>query len=159
MVGSSSPGWLIENIVLDSLLFLSAVPASARRIVDIGSGVGAPGVPVAVVRQDLDMTLVESRQRRASFLSTVVRELGLDNARVVADRAEALVGAGFDVGMARCAGRIDRVMGVARNLVRSGGVVIVSGAPGSVGLAGIEWRDLPGARPRSTRTLGVATVG
>ena len=56
-----------------------------HRILDIGSGVGLPGIPLAVQFPDCPITLVERRQKRASFLKIVVSQLGLENAEVVAE--------------------------------------------------------------------------
>lgn len=60
---------------------------SGERVVDIGSGAGLPGIPLALVRGDIAVTLVEPLLRRSDFLSEVVGELGLDVA-VVRGRAE-----------------------------------------------------------------------
>ncbi|MEM6531294.1 MAG: 16S rRNA (guanine(527)-N(7))-methyltransferase RsmG [Myxococcota bacterium] len=54
---------------------------------DIGSGAGFPGVPLAIVRPDVELTLVEPRRKRVSFLKTVVAELALDNTTVVEGRS------------------------------------------------------------------------
>lgn len=55
---------------------------------DIGSGGGLPGLVIAIERPDLAITLIESDQRKASFLRNAVRELGLQNTRIIADRIE-----------------------------------------------------------------------
>jgi 16S rRNA G527 N7-methylase RsmG len=90
LVGSTGTKWIVDNVLLDSLAFLELFPTHARTAVDIGSGAGIPGVPIAIVRPDLRLTLIEARRKRASFLATVVRELGLTNARVVHGRVEDL---------------------------------------------------------------------
>ena len=87
-IGSSDEMWIVEHLFLDSLLFLRLLPSTTRTLIDIGSGAGMPGVPIKIVRSDLEVTLVESRRRRASFLSAVVREPALGQGRVVADRIE-----------------------------------------------------------------------
>ena len=131
LVGSSQRQWLLINLVLDSLLFLHALPAHVTDVADLGSGAGVPGVPIAVVRRDLSMTLIESRRKRASFLAAVLRELPIENARLVAARAEDVGGlqAAFDVVLARCAGNIDSVLRAALPLLRPGGVAVVAGPP------------------------------
>ena len=83
MVGSDGPAWIVENLFLDSLLFLRVLPTPLHSLLDLGSGAGLPGIPLKIVRGDLELVLVESRRRRASFLSTVVRELALANVRVI----------------------------------------------------------------------------
>lgn len=67
------------------------VELSAERTgswLDIGSGGGLPGLVIAIERPDLDVTLIESDRRKASFLRNAVRELGLQNTRILADRIE-----------------------------------------------------------------------
>jgi 16S rRNA (guanine527-N7)-methyltransferase len=132
LVGSDEIIWLIDNVVLDSLLFVRLLPAGARSLVDIGSGVGAPGIPIAVVRPELDVTLAEARQRRASFLSTSIRELRLLGCVVFDGRAEDLATRRprqFDAAVSRCAGPPASIRRLAAELVRPGGVLVVSGTP------------------------------
>jgi 16S rRNA (guanine527-N7)-methyltransferase len=74
--------------VLDSLRVLSCLPPQARSVADVGSGGGLPGIPLAVARPSLPMTLIESRSRRAAFLEMVVSELAIGNARIFHARAE-----------------------------------------------------------------------
>ncbi len=70
-------------------LFLAA-HLTDGSVVDIGSGPGFPGIPVAVVRPGCRVALVESHQRKAVFLREAVRDV--PNARVISDRAESLTG-------------------------------------------------------------------
>lgn len=131
LVGSSSPDWLVLNIILDSLLFLRVLPAHVVDVADLGSGAGVPGIPLALVRRDLHMTLIESRRRRASFLATVVRELGLTHVRVVDQRAEDAQGLAetFDAVVSRCAGERTGVIRIGLALLRPGGTLAVAGSP------------------------------
>jgi 16S rRNA G527 N7-methylase RsmG len=70
----------------ESLFLGRFLPPGRLRIVDIGSGAGFPGFPVAVLRSDCDVDLLESHQRKAAFLREASH--GLKNLRVVAARAE-----------------------------------------------------------------------
>jgi 16S rRNA (guanine(527)-N(7))-methyltransferase RsmG len=72
----------------ESLFVGTKLPAGALRIVDVGSGAGFPGIPIAILRPDCTVTLVESHQRKGVFLREASRNL--DNAKVVTDRAENL---------------------------------------------------------------------
>ena len=72
----------------ESLYLAKYLPMEPLKIVDIGSGAGFPGIPVAVLRADCTLDLVESHQRKSVFLSEVVRQLALPNVRVIAKRAE-----------------------------------------------------------------------
>jgi 16S rRNA (guanine527-N7)-methyltransferase len=157
MLGSSEPAWIVENVILDSFLFLRAFPPDVRVVADLGSGAGVPGIPVAIVRPDLEVTLIESRRRRASFLSTAVRELPLPNVRVVVGRAEdapQLEGV-FDVVLARCAGRVEEITASGTKLLRRGGALIIAGPPSQRELPGASWVEVPGVRPRSIRRFTV----
>jgi 16S rRNA (guanine527-N7)-methyltransferase len=132
LVGSTSPRWIVENVFLDSLTFLRLVPEGTLSLLDMGSGAGVPGVPIKIVRPELSLTLLESRRRRASFLSTVVRELPLPGVRVLHDRAEAVkteLAEAFDVVVMRCAGDVASLVPLASDLVVSGGRVVASGPP------------------------------
>src|SRR5918992_1358518 len=77
MIGWAEPLWIVENLFLDSLLFLRILPPDIRSVMDLGAGAGIPGIPLKIVCSELHVTLLEARRRRAFFLSTVVRELGL----------------------------------------------------------------------------------
>ena len=74
----------------ESLYLGNYLPARPLRIVDIGSGAGFPGIPVAIYRSDCEVHLVESHQRKAVFLREATRNL--PNVRVLAKRANDLVG-------------------------------------------------------------------
>lgn len=74
----------------ESLFLGEALPAGTLRIADIGSGAGFPGFPVAALRPECIVDLIESHQRKAVFLREACGELG--NLRVVAERAETLGG-------------------------------------------------------------------
>jgi 16S rRNA (guanine527-N7)-methyltransferase len=142
LVGSGDILWLVDNIVLDSLLFLPMVPDSASRMLDIGSGAGVPGIPLKIMRPEVELVMVESRRRRVSFLSAAIRALCLRAARVVHSRIEQLgsIDLGeFDVVTARCAAAPSRILGIAKRFLRPYGLAIVAGSqePGA---------DSPGLR-------------
>lgn len=77
-----------ERHILNSVALAPLVPEGSR-MVDVGSGAGLPGLPLAILRPDLAVTLLESLARRSEFLQSAVDELGLaDRVRVVRARAE-----------------------------------------------------------------------
>jgi 16S rRNA (guanine527-N7)-methyltransferase len=76
----------VERHYAESLFLGLHLPAEALRVADIGSGPGFPGFPVAVLRPDCPVTLIESHQRKAVFLREASRKLA--NVRVLAKRAE-----------------------------------------------------------------------
>lgn len=88
----------VERHYAESIFLGLRLPAGSLQVADIGSGAGFPGFPVAVLRPDCVVTLIESHQRKAVFLREVTRKL--PNVRVLAKRAEDLAG-GFDVAVSR----------------------------------------------------------
>jgi 16S rRNA (guanine527-N7)-methyltransferase len=79
---------VISHHLLDSLAVLPHLGA-ARRLADIGSGGGLPGVPLAIARPDLHVALVESNQKKSAFQQQAKIELGLANVSVHCERVEA----------------------------------------------------------------------
>lgn len=158
LVGSADPSWVVENLFLDSLLFLKLLPVNISAIADLGSGAGFPGVPIKIVRSSLDVMLIESRRRRVSFLSAVIRELRLERTHVVAERAEDLpqdMMRAFGAVVIRCADDPNDVLPVAATLTSPGGIVVCSGPPERRLLRIGEWVEVPGVRPGSTRLFAV----
>lgn len=88
MIGRGDLPRLRERHILDSLRAAPAIPTSARSALDMGSGAGLPGIPVAIARPDLAVTLAETRHQRIAFLELAVAELGLPGISVHAGRAE-----------------------------------------------------------------------
>jgi len=86
LVGNSATDSLVLHI-LDSLA-ATRLPLPEVPLVDIGSGAGFPGLPLAVLNPDRQVILVESRLRRAAFLKEAVREMKLKNVRVYPERFE-----------------------------------------------------------------------
>ena len=76
--------------VADALTVLPHLPTAGHRLADIGSGGGVPGIVLAIARPDAAVTLVESTQKKADFLSAAVAALGLGNVMVEPRRAEEL---------------------------------------------------------------------
>jgi 16S rRNA (guanine527-N7)-methyltransferase len=123
IVAASDSAHLRTRHILDSLRAVPHISHDAERIVDLGSGAGFPGLPVAVARPDLEVTLSESRQARAAFLELAVEKLHLPNVRVFPSPAEELAGR-FDMCLARGFGDALRTWGVARDLLRPRGALI-----------------------------------
>src|SRR5260370_7845710 len=74
----------------ESMYAAVAVPLERGRLADVGSGGGFPGLPLKIIRPDLQVFLVESNIKKVTFLAEVIRELGLKDAQVLARRYEEL---------------------------------------------------------------------
>jgi 16S rRNA (guanine527-N7)-methyltransferase len=126
LIGPREVPRLWERHVLNSAAVAEAVPEAAR-VVDVGSGAGLPGIPLALARPDLRMTLVEPMARRVEFLEEVVAGLGTPW-RVVRGRAEersvvTAVGP-VDVVTARAVAALPRLVGWCRGLLRPGAQLV-----------------------------------
>ncbi len=73
---------MIDRHICDSLVYLIAIEPHQSTVIDVGSGVGLPGIPIAIGRPDLEVTLLDRSQRRTDLARRAVRILGLDNVTV-----------------------------------------------------------------------------
>lgn len=88
LIGPREADRLWDRHVLNSVAVADLIPAEAS-VVDVGSGAGLPGIPLAILRPDLDITLVEPLLRRSAFLTQAVEKLGITGqVTVVRARAE-----------------------------------------------------------------------
>jgi 16S rRNA (guanine527-N7)-methyltransferase len=103
---------------------LSELIAIDSSVADVGSGAGLPGIPLAVLRPDLRVTLLEPLLRRSSFLAQTVEELGIaDRVQVVRSRAEDHHQS-YDFVVARAVAPLDRLIGWCNPLRTAGGVIL-----------------------------------
>jgi 16S rRNA (guanine527-N7)-methyltransferase len=100
LVAAADANRIHERHVLDSLRAAGSLPKGAITVVDLGSGAGLPGVPLAIARPDASFLLVELRRARAAFLELVVDTVPIPNATVHLGRVEDVRGP-VDVCVAR----------------------------------------------------------
>ncbi|MGH2678923.1 MAG: 16S rRNA (guanine(527)-N(7))-methyltransferase RsmG [Actinomycetota bacterium] len=123
MVAFADSDHLHDRHVLDSLRAVPYIDRDIGPVVDLGSGAGLPGVPVAVARPDLSLTLVEPRQARAAFLELVVEQLVLPNVRVFAGPAQGL-SPHYAAALARGLGDVSRSWSIAASVLVPEGMLI-----------------------------------
>jgi 16S rRNA (guanine527-N7)-methyltransferase len=158
LVGSTDPMWIVEHLFLDSLLFLRLLPSSARALADVGSGAGLPGLPLKIVKPELEVVLIESRRRRVTFLTTAIREMKLSGIRVLEGRLEnvaADLGQRIDAVVMRCAGDVESMIPAAATITTRDGIVIASGPPAPRPLSVGEWVTVQGINRGATRRFAV----
>jgi 16S rRNA (guanine527-N7)-methyltransferase len=103
---------------------LSSLIADEPSVADVGSGAGLPGIPLAILRPDLRVTLIEPLLRRSTFLAETVEELGIsDRVEVVRSRAEDHQRS-YDVVVARALAPLDRLIGWCNPLRAPRGVIL-----------------------------------
>jgi 16S rRNA (guanine527-N7)-methyltransferase len=121
------PSRIVNDHLADSLVALElSVVSAAARIVDVGSGAGLPGLPLALALPAAEVVLLESNRRKASFISRAITETAAGNARAVAERAESWRdGLGSsDLVVVRAVADLDVVAEFAAPLLRVGGSVV-----------------------------------
>ena len=72
---------------IDCVLPVKEIKEGAR-VIDVGSGAGFPGIPLKILREDINLVLLDSLTKRVNFMKSIVEQLGLDNVKVVHARAE-----------------------------------------------------------------------
>ena len=133
----------VERHYCEALFLAARLPAGALSVADIGSGAGFPGIPVAIVRRDCSMTLIESHQRKGVFLREATRQL--ENVRVFSKRAEDF-GSDVDWALSRAVS-YDDLQPCLKSLARN--VELLTGAEQPPDSLGFVWQD-PIALPWGT---------
>lgn len=156
LISPSDEPALRERHILDSLRAQPLIVGSAAGaiVVDIGSGAGLPGVPLAIASPGLRFVLAERRRARVAFLELVVEELALGNVTIHAGPVEH-VPPGVDLCLARAFGDVQRSWEAASRLLRTRGSLLY--------WAGGRWQPgaelPPGAAVQVTDTPGLANAG
>jgi len=133
---------------------LQSLRDAVRTLADVGSGAGFPGIPMKLLAPELELTLIESQSKKATFLREVIRALGLDRAQVFSGRAGQW-GKTADFVTLRAVEQFSRVLPVAAELVATGGKLCLLIGAGQIHeaqqLVGADWRwQEPKAMPQST---------
>lgn len=140
----------------------SVEPSSSSRVtrphvIDVGSGAGFPGLPIKIWTPDVDLTLIESSQKKATFLREVVRSLKLTRVEVFMGRADAFTGTRGQVVTLRAVEHFESVLPVAAGLLASNGRLALLIGEDQLKRArelapGIKW-DLPIGLPLSSSRM------
>jgi 16S rRNA (guanine527-N7)-methyltransferase len=136
------PREMVGKHLLDSLAMHPYL--GDGHLADLGAGAGLPGIPLAIAKPALRVTLVESNGKKARFLREAVRTLGLANARVAESRAEALDEPGaYDAITARALATLPLIIELGGHLLKPGGrLLAMKGAVPDDEIAGLPtgWR-------------------
>ena len=127
LTGITEEEEVYEKHFYDSLLFSFNEDMENLSLIDVGSGAGFPGIPLAITYPSLKITLLEPLMKRCVFLSLVVEELGLKNVEVVCDRAEIYSKENkekFDIATARAVSKLNILLEIASQMVKVGGYFI-----------------------------------
>ncbi len=129
LVSEKSSRQIVVRHFLDSLTAAPWIANPMGLLIDIGSGGGFPGIPLRIVLPGLQVWLVESSRKKTSFLSHIVRTLGLQGVSVIRERVEVLIGekacAGcFDTAVSRAAFKLPELLKMASFFLKPGGRLI-----------------------------------
>lgn len=113
--------------IADSLLFATTMPTQPAGVIDLGTGVGLPGVPLAIVMPETVFTLVDRSQRRLDLLRRAIRILDLANCRVIQGEIEDLSLRG-EVVVSRASLPPPTLTPIVRRLLAPGGIAVVGGS-------------------------------
>ena len=117
------PQDMVSGHILDSLAVRPML--SGSRVLDIGTGAGFPGLPLAIVEAEIEFRLLDANGRKISFVRHVIGELGLSNASAIKARIEDYApDERFDTVIARALASIPRLLELAGHLVRDEGVLL-----------------------------------
>lgn len=114
-----------EKHFIDSIELANFFDLKNKTLIDIGSGAGFPGIPLAIVEPSLKVTLLEATGKRVTFLKEVVKELNLKNVEVIQGRAEELgTREKYDLVTARAVKELNVLLEISFYLVKVGGSFI-----------------------------------
>jgi 16S rRNA (guanine527-N7)-methyltransferase len=156
LIGPREVPRLWDRHLLNCAVLERLIPEEAT-VADIGTGAGLPGIVLALVRPDLQVSLVEPLLRRTTFLDEAVEKLNCANAEVVRARAEDLAPASYDVVASRAVAPLGKLAGWCLPLCAEGGLMLaMKGASAEEELAGAEHElEALGAEEWHVHQLGV----
>ncbi len=119
-----------SRLIAESLALLPLIPEDTRAMIDVGTGGGIPGFPIAIARPEMRVDLLDSTRKKVNFLHEAVKQLGLEHAVTIAARAEDHaktqgVREQYDVAVARAVARLASLVELTLPFVRVGGLVIL----------------------------------
>src|ERR1700758_5187460 len=119
---------IVINHFLDSITILSFISEDSK-VLDMGSGAGFPGIPLKIVKPSLEVTLIDSVQKKVFFMRDVIRNLGLREIKTICGRAEDLNNGiprvYFDFVVSRAVGKVENLLEMGIPYLRKGGKIIL----------------------------------
>lgn len=149
------PESILRRHFLECILCARLLPAGISTLLDFGSGGGFPGIPIAICRPEIEVTLGESQSKKAAFLREVVRTLRL-HARVEHKRAETIQ-ASFHAVTLRAVDKMEEAVRLAAHLVAPRGLLVLMAGRGDLDhfqkvALGFQWEE-PVLLPETTQEV------
>jgi 16S rRNA (guanine527-N7)-methyltransferase len=120
---------IIVKHFFDSLLYLKVMPEGQWNICDIGSGAGFPGMPMAIVRPELNIVLIEPSRKKSAFLRHIKRTFMLNNVEVLEKRVEDVKDRFFDIAVTRALFSISDLIEKAVHVLKKNGFFVLNKGP------------------------------
>ncbi len=126
----TEPNAVAVKHIIDSLsCYDPKIFHPGAKLIDVGTGAGFPGLPLKIWQKDLNVTLLDSLQKRVNFLTTVVEQLGLENVEVIHSRAEERAKQGlyrerYDIAVSRAVAKLSVLSELCMPFVKVGGYFI-----------------------------------
>jgi 16S rRNA (guanine527-N7)-methyltransferase len=125
---------IIIKHFLDSLLYLKAIPDGKIKIADVGSGAGFPGIPIKIIRPEIEMFLIEPSRKKSAFLRHIIRQLGLEKIGVIEKSIEEIklnheLSFPVDIAVTRALFTIKEFLKKVSHIVRQDGILILNKGP------------------------------
>jgi 16S rRNA (guanine527-N7)-methyltransferase len=141
LTGHRSLEAITRRLLLDAAALVAQLPPELGSLADLGSGAGFPGLPIAALRPEWDLVLVESRRRRHHFQRAAVRALGLTRVELLEGRAESLKPRPCAGVVAQAVARPTQALRWMRPWAREGGLLILPGSESGREVPAIEGVD------------------
>ncbi len=125
---------IIIKHFLDSLLYLKVMPDGEIKVADVGSGAGFPGIPVKIIRPEIEMYLIEPSGKKSAFLRHIIRELELNKIEVIEKRIEEIkvnqeLSLPVDIVVTRALFTVKDFIKKSSHIVKQGGILILNKGP------------------------------
>jgi 16S rRNA (guanine527-N7)-methyltransferase len=125
---------IITMHFLDSLLYLKAILDETVTLADIGTGAGFPGIPIKIIRPDIQMYLIEPSGKKAAFLRHIIGQIQLKQIAVIEKRIEEVkvnneLSCAVDIGVTRALFDVGTFIKKASHIMRPGGILILNKGP------------------------------
>ena len=118
---------VVDKHFIDSAALAKIVDLDGKKVIDIGTGAGFPGIPLKIMFPDMELTLLDSLNKRIGFLNEVIFELGLTNVQAIHSRAEELANRpehreGYDIAVSRAVSNLSTLVEYCLPYVKLNGV-------------------------------------
>ena len=150
----TDPSAVAQLHLLDSAALLQFADLTGKNVVDVGTGAGFPGMPLRILKDDFDLTLLDSLGKRVNWLSEVCNELQLKRVQCVHARAEEFAmqhREQFDIAASRAVAQLNMLAELCLPLVKVGGQFLA--------MKSVDTEDEIAAAKSAIRTLGGQIAG